>query len=420
MGKYRPRVVDAVLRSRLESAGAVIVEGPRGCGKTMTASQQARTIVEVDNDPRVRQLLAADQDALFLDEPPILFDEWQAEPGLWNVIRRQVDKRSARGLCILSGSATPADDAKRHSGIGRFSHVRMYPMTGWERGIYPGGVSLGGLCAGAQISSQRVTPRSVPQLLDDALHGGWPITYDAPTETAVDLAQDYVSRLCEYDIPDLAGTRRRNPGAVRALLSSIARNVSQAPTLKTLLGDVAAKDESVSREKISRWLDALQRMFVLERVPAWSPALRSKARLRSGDVFHLADTSLVGVLLGANVNNLRADPETAGLVFESYVYQQVAAFAAALRADVLHYRDSNGYEFDQVLSLPDGSWAGIEVKLGAGNIQAGIDSLLNTTSQINTKGLGWPRALILLVGGSETAYRDPSGVSVVPIQALEP
>ena len=418
---YLPRVADEILAAKLAGSGGVIVEGPKACGKTATSTQLAQTVRLLDIDESFRQLFALYPSLALSGNTPILLDEWQTLPEIWNHVRREIDSRQRPGQFILSGSAMPAENAKGHSGLGRFARVRMRPMTGVERQVLPGEVSFRHLAAGGDLPLTQVEPLPVADLFEIILHGGWPADHSATAEAARNHVNDYVERLCAFDVFDAAGSRIRRPLGVRALLRSIARNAGQAPSLKTLTADVAAQDGSVDPQTVSRWLEALLSLFVVESVEAWSPKLRSKATARTSPVLYLADSSLHASLLGASVDTLLRDLNTAGFVFENYVYQQIATYAEAIEGRVMHYRDSNGKEFDAVVVLPDGSWLGVEVKLGEHRIEQGIAGLNATRNVVDTEVLGEPRALVLIVGGTDLAYTDrETGIKVVPIQALAP
>lgn len=417
---YLPRVVDDLLAKKLASSGGVIVEGPKACGKTATALRQAGTSHFVDIDANFRQLFEISPQLALNGQPPVLLDEWQTIPELWNFVRREIDTRQQAGQYILSGSATPTDNIKGHSGLGRFSHLRMRPMTGHERQIFPGGISFQRLLSGQPLEPTRVADFAVLDLFEAMIHGGWPADHSASTTAASDHVADYVERLTTFDVFEIADSRIRRPLGARTLLRSIARNVGQAPSIATLTTDVISQDGGVDRETVRRWLEALQRLFVVDSVPAWNPKLRSKATIRTSPVVYLTDSSLVANLLGATVDSLVRDLGSAGFIFKNYVYQQIATYAERIGAKIMHYRDSNGKEFDAVLVLNDGTWVGIETKLGSHWIDNGISSLVSTSQTIDIDSLGAPRALLLIVGGSNLAYTDKeSGVSVVPVQALE-
>lgn len=420
LAKYLPRIADNALAEKIASSGGVIIEGPKACGKTATAMQQARTTYFVDTDSSFKNLFKIDPQLALQGETPVLLDEWQAEPELWNHVRREIDMRQLSGQFILSGSAMPADHVKEHSGLGRYARVRMRPMTAIEWRAFLGGVSFAQLARGEKLSTMRVPSLSVPDLLDVVIHGGWPADHDASTHAARSHVADYVERLSTFDVFELAGSRIRKSLGVRTLLRSLARNAGQAPSLSTLTSDVRAQEGTADRVTVQRWLEALERLYVVEAVPAWSPQLRSKATIRTSPVYYLADASLTAYLLGATVDSLMRDLETAGFVFENFVYHQLATYAEAIGGRVLHYRDSNGKEFDAVVVLDDGSWIGVEVKLGQHRIAEGVAGLVNTRSQINLDILGEPQALLLIVGGTDLAYTDSeTGIHIVPIQALQ-
>nr|WP_330164247.1 DUF4143 domain-containing protein [Trueperella pyogenes] len=373
-----------------------------------------------DADSSFKTRFALDPQLALRGETPILLDEWQAEPGLWDQVRREIDKRQLSGQFILSGSAMPADHVKGHSGLGRYARVRMRPMTATEWCACPGGVSFAKLASGERLHVMSIPSLPVPELLDVIIHGGWPADHSMGTKAARSHVADYVERLSAFDVFELAGSRVRRPLGVRTLLRSLARNVGQAPALSTLVNDVRAQEGTTDRQTVKRWLEALEQLFVLEAVPAWSPRLRSKAVIRTSPVYYLADASLTAYMLGGTVDSLIDDVETAGFLFENFVYHQLATYAEAVGGRICHYRDSNGKEFDAVVILEDGSWIGVETKLGQRRIAQGIAGLVDTRNQIDSHALGEPRALLLVVGGTDIAYTDPeTGVQVVPVQALE-
>ncbi|MDU5308329.1 MAG: DUF4143 domain-containing protein, partial [Varibaculum cambriense] len=316
-------MADSDLAEKIASSGGVILEGPKACGKTATAMQQANTTYFVDTDSSFKNRFALDPKLALQGETPVLLDEWQTEPELWNQVRREIDMRQLPGQFILSGSAMPADQIKGHSGLGRYARVQMRPMTAVEWRAFPGGISFADLARGEKLPVTPVPSVSVPDLLDVVIHGGWPADHDKSTKAARSHVADYVERLTTFDVFELAGSRIHKPLGVRTLLRSLARNVGQAPTMSTLAKDVRAQEGTTDRATVQRWLEALERLYVVEMVPAWSPQLRSKAAIRTSPVYYLADASLTTCLLGATVDSLLDDLETSGFIFENFVYHQI-------------------------------------------------------------------------------------------------
>lgn len=414
---YVERIVDAQLKERLESVGAVLIEGARATGKTETGLRASSSHAFLDTDQTARKLVELDP-ALLLDGPtPRLLDEWQLAPELWNFVRRAVDERSRPGQFILTGSAAPADDHTRHSGAGRFSRLRMRPMSMAETGDSDSTVSLADLLAGK-------TPRSVNSGLGLAgvarrlVHGGWPSTLGASEKVSRRFAIDYLDQVSRLDIE--SGNRKsHDPARVASLLRSLARNSASEASMSTLAADAGGPHGVLHRDTVTRYLDALERIFVLEQQPAWSTHLRSKATLRGAPKRHLVDTSLSAAALGITAERLVRDPETFGILFESLVYQQLQIYSQPSDAVVSHYRDSNGVEVDSVVSIADGTWAAFEVKLSPNSIDAAAQSLLRFVDQLDTERVGRPHALGVITA-TGYGYRRSDGILVIPIGALGP
>jgi uncharacterized protein len=414
---YMARVVDDELRSRVGAAGAVVIEGPKACGKTETAKRIAASSVLLDVDPTARQAMAVDP-SLVLDGPtPRLIDEWQIEPAVWNHVRRQVDERGEPGQFVLTGSSVPADDASRHTGAGRFSFLRMRPMTLFETGHTNGAVSLAALMNGE-------TPRSadpglsITDLAERVTVGGWPAQHGRSTNDASRAAKDYMDQIRQVDVGRVAGARR-DPARVGRLLRSLARNVATEAAVTVLAADAGGADGALSRTTVADYLDILERLMILENQPAWAPHLRSKAVLRSAPKRHFVDPSLAVAALGASPARLLRDLSLFGLLFESLVVRDLRVFAQALGGEVFHYRDNNGLEVDAIVQLADGRWAAFEVKLGAGLVDAGAASLARFAAIVDNDANGPPVALGVIAGNGY-GYMRPDGVAVIPIGALSP
>jgi len=414
---YLPRIVDRELTSRLAATGAVVVEGPKACGKTATARQVAASEVLLDIDENARQAVAIDP-ALVLDGPrPRLIDEWQAEPSIWNHVRRAVDDHSRPGQFILTGSAVPADDVTRHTGAGRLTRLRMRPMSLSEAGQSSGDISLAGLLAGDTARS--VDPGlTVPDLAREISVGGWPGFRKLETSAALRAVRDYLDEIRRVDVERVDG-RRRDPEKVAQLLRSLARNVATHAGVGTLAGDAGGPGgDALRRETVADYLEILGRLMVVEDQPAWAPHLRSKYLLRSASKRHFVDPSLAVAALRTAPDALLRDLNLLGHLFESLVVRDLRVYAQASDdAQVLQYRDSNGLEVDAIVQVPDGRWAAFEVKLGAGQIEAGAASLTRFAAQIDTSRSGEPAALAVIVGAGYGYVRE-DGVQVVPIGAL--
>jgi len=414
---YLPRIVDRELSERLESAGAVVIEGPKACGKTWTAEQQAtdRLLLDIDQAARTAIEIAPD---VALDRPaPLLLDEWQEVPRIWNHVRRAVDKRQLPGQFILTGSSTPADDVSRHSGAGRFSFLRMRPMCLFESGSSTGDVSLSAMFAGESIAA-RNPGTTVHDIAEIITRGGWPAQQRCSVEAARRAAVDYLEQICAVDVSRL-GERQRDPVKVRAVVRAIARSIASPVRSSTLAGDAGVDVETthqVDPRTVRDYLDALQRLMVLEDQPAWSPSLRSKRRVRSTPKRHLVDPALAVAALGAGPRALLNDLPYLGHLFESLTIRDLRVLSQPLDGTVMHYSDNKGTEADAIIELADGRWAAIEVKLGAAAIDQGARSLIRLATQIT----GPAPTFLAVITGTGVGYTRPDGVHVLPIGTLGP
>ena len=410
---YRPRVIDATLAASLEAVGAVVIEGPKACGKTETARRAARSEVRVDT-AGARQAFAVSPALLLEGEPPRLLDEWQVEPGLWNEVRHAVDDRQAKGQFILTGSAVPRDDPGRHPGPGRFIHLRMRPMTLAETGYSSKRTSLAAVLAGEQVAAPD-PGLSVEDVAERIVVGGWPVHLGLTPAQALRAMQGYVDDVCRLDVPRLDGIRR-DPVGVRALLNSLARNIATPATLESLTADAAGPDRDMKVETTRGYLGALGRLMIVDDIPAWKPDLRSRARLRNASIRHLADPALATAALNANPKRLLSDLNWMGFLFESMVVRDLRVYAAALGGEVFHYRDNTGLEADAIIELPDGEWAGFEIKLGSS--QAVTDAAAAALLRLRERVAGkLPKALVIITG-TGFAFPRRDGVLQVPVGAL--
>jgi len=415
--RYRPRVVDAMLAQRLASAGAVLIEGPRASGKTFTAQQQAVTRVYLDRDENALAALAVDPSLVLTGEPPLLVDEWQlAATRVWNHVRGHVDDRGLPGQFILTGSAVPDDDARRHTGAGRFARLRMRPMSLAESGESTGAISLAALMAGERPTSP-ASGLTVPDIAELVVRGGWPLNLALPTAAAARSNSDELSSIAEVDLERL-GTRR-DPQIANRLLLALARNTAMEQRITRVTSEASADGDPIARTTTYDYLAALGRLLVLEEQPAWSTHLRSRARLRQSPRTHLVDPSLAAAALRAGPDRLLGDLNTLGLLFESLVVRDMRVYGDPLDATVYHYRDSYDTEVDIVLQTADGRWGAFEVKLGTDDIDGWAAKLLRFADEIDTSKVGAP-AVLALVTATGYGYTRPDGVVVVPIGALGP
>jgi uncharacterized protein len=415
---YRPRVADGELASLLEAAGAVVIEGPRGCGKTETALRAAASAVrlDIDNQARTAGLLAPD--LLLEGARPRLLDEWQLVPAVWNHVRHEVDASGGRpGQFVLTGSAVPVDDVTRHSGALRFGRLRMRPMSLAEAGRSTGAVSLARLLAGDE-------PRAadpglgIREIAEMVAVGGWPALLGRPVDAALTVLRGYLDETRRVDLARVDGITR-DPENVGRVLRSLARHVSTQASARSIAADVGGAEGPIDHHTVLGYLAALARVFVVEDLPAWSPALRSRTLLRSAPTRHFVDPSLAVAALGADPDRLLRDVETLGLLFESLAVRDLRIFAQALDATVMHYRDAAGLEADAIVERRDGEWAAFEVKLGPGAVDDAARNLLRLADRVDPSRQGRPSALVVLTGWGY-GYRRPDGVCVVPIGTLGP
>lgn len=415
---YRERVVDGELAERLGAIGAVLIEGPKACGKTESAGQRASTTHRLDVDQAAR-IAATVAPSLLLDNPsPILLDEWQVVPSIWDHVRRAVDDRApAKGLFILTGSATPNEDVNRHSGAGRIAVIQMRPMSLTESGHSTGQASLEAVLTGDSVTAGD-SGLTIPDIIDRICIGGWPALLDVDSRDAGRWLRDYLDQIVLVDIQGL-GSRRRDPENIRRLLSSLARNVGTSAKVTALAKDVGGADGPVARATIDGYLDSLARLRLIENSPAWAPHMRSATPLQSSPTRYFIDPSLAVAALGQGPANLLGDLNATGLLFENLVLRDIRIYAQRLGGQVHHWRDQNQNEVDVVVTLPDGRWGAFEVKLNPSDADKAAASLLTFAEKVDQGKAGPPVALGVITS-TGFAYRRSDGVSVLPISSLGP
>lgn len=415
---YQTRVVDEELRQRLRASGAVLIEGPKACGKTETARQVAASEVLLDVDERARAAVAVDPSLVLAGDTPRLIDEWQVEPRVWNHVRRAVDERKEPGQFVLAGSAVPADDATRHSGAGRISRLRMRPMSLFESGLSDGSISVRDLLEGGRAKSGD-RGVALADLTEAIARGGWPALQELPVEAAMESVADYLEEICRTDINRVDGVHR-DPTRVRRLLRSLARNVATHVAMTTLAADTTESgDNPLKKHTVGEYLSALQRLFVVEDQPPWEPHLRSRSILRKSPKRHFVDPSLAASALGADPPALLRDLNLLGFLFESLVVRDLRIYSQARRGEVRQFLDNKGLEVDAIVES-DGRWGAFEVKLGGEDpIEEAAANLLKFAGEIDTQRSGEPSALGVIVAGGY-GYTREDGVQVIPITALGP
>ena len=414
---YRPRIVDDELVETLAAIGAVVLEGPKSCGKTATGRHHAASEVLLDVDRNARHMVGIDPGAVLRGETPRLIDEWQTEPDIWNHVRRAVDDRRAPGQFILTGSAVPADDVTRHTGAGRLTRLRMRPFSLFEADQSTGEISLRHLLEGAPQRAER-SDLPVANLAEFVCRGGWPGHFQYPLARALRLNRDYLNEIRRVDISRVS-SRRRNPVKVGRLLRSLARNTATPASIRTLVADVRGRGTTLAWETASEYLEALERLMVVEDLPAWSPHLRSRTTLRTTPVRHFADPSLAAAALHASPQRLMVDLEYFGFLFESMVIRDLRIYAQPIEAEVFHYREKGGLEVDAVVEAYDGRWAAFEVKLGGRWVDKGMANLRKLARRMRKGGRGEPSALAVIVANGY-GHVQCGEVGVIPIGALGP
>lgn len=410
--RYVPRLIDEQVTSALRVSGAILLEGPRGCGKTMTAVHHAASAVFLD-DPAVQDLMTVDPWAPLDGDSPRLIDEWQLEPQVWNRVRRRVDALEGFGHFILTGSSVPDDDATRHSGAGRFLRIQQRTMTWVEKGKSIPTVSLRALFGGEKVSSS-LEAYSLDDNVAALLTSGFPAQVSLTATDASHVLNAYLAEIARTDIAVL-GTIRHEPEVIDQLLRSLARNTASEVTLATVRKDLLRIVPEIKERTIASYLRLLMRLFVIESVPAWTPKLRSRARLRTARKYHLADASLAAAALGAGRDVLMSDVKTLGFLFESAVVHDLAVMTEAMGGRISHYRDSNGYEIDAILQLPDGRWGAVEVKLGIGAVTGGIERLNAAIAQIDADR---PPSFAAVISGTGMTYTANGGAVTFPFLSL--
>lgn len=419
--EYKLRVADKILKERLETAGAVLIEGAKWCGKTRTAMENAKShLFMQDPDKRMSYLQASDTkpSLLLKGETPRLLDEWQTAPVLWDAVRYAVDMRGETGQFILTGSAVPRDNVVEHTGTGRISRMTMRPMSLFESKESNGLVSLNDLFNG-KTDVDGMSDLSIEQIAKAIVRGGWPASIDQTEKVALRQAVDYVEAVINQDVSAVDDVQK-NPARVRALMRSLSRNVSTLATIKTLHDDIAEGDtgDSLSEKSISQYLSALDRIFVTDNVPAWNPALRSKSAIRTSPKRQFVDPSIATAVMRLTAERLLEDFNYFGFLFESLCTRDLKVYADAIDGQIFHYRDSSGLECDSVIALNDGRWAAVEIKLGSKQIDEAAKHLLKLTEKINTDKMKDPTYMMILTGG-ELAYQRSDGVFVVPLGCLK-
>lgn len=420
---YKKRIADDILKRKLKGKGAVLIEGPKWCGKTTTAEQMAASVLYMDNPQfKTQNILMAQVNPKFLlkGETPRLIDEWQLAPELWDAIRFEVDHRSELGQFILTGSSAPVETKTiSHSGTGRFAWVTMRPMSLYESGDSTGDVSLTNLFTNPN-NIEGVSILNFEKLAFVTCRGGWPQAIDMPQDIALDQAIDYYEAVVRSDINRVDGINK-NPDKIRRFMRSYARNQGEQVANTIIARDVFENNEvEISDETVATYLDALKKIFVIEEMPAWNPNLRSKTTIRTSNTRYFVDPSIAVVALGIGPNDLINDLKTFGFIFKTLCVRDLRVYADSLNGDVFHYRDKDGQECDAVIHLRNGKYGLIEIKLGGDKlIEDGANNLKKMESKIDLEKMGKPSFLMVLIGVGDYAYKRSDGIYIVPIGCLK-
>ncbi len=421
MKKYRARIVDKILKQRLEAKGAVLIEGAKWCGKTTTASQIAGSILYMQDPSKKEQNLrmAEIEPSILLEgKTPRLIDEWQLAPSLWDAIRFEVDQRDDFNQFILTGSSVPVDTtAISHTGTGRIARMLMRPMSLYESGDSNGTISLKALFDGNAKKAAK-SDLGIRDLAFLICRGGWPKAVGQSERIALQQAYDYYDAVVESDLSATDGIQR-NSQKVRKLMRSYSRFVASDARLTNIRADMAANEvDKLNEETIALYINLLRRIFVVEEMPAWSPNLRSKTAIRTSDTRHFVDPSIAVAALGIGPKDLINDLNTFGLLFESLCVRDLRIFADALDGNIYHYRDKSGLECDAIVHLRNGSYGLVEVKIGERDIDEAAQNLILLSRKIDTDRMKQP-AFMMILTGTNFAYRREDGVYVVPVGCLK-
>lgn len=422
MKDYKNRIADQILEKKLKGKGAVLIQGPKWCGKTTTAEQISKSILYMAKSDEKEQnltMVEINPNLLLQGEVPRLIDEWQIAPKLWDAVRYEIDHRNAEGQFILTGSSVPAKmDDVTHSGTGRFAWLLMRPMSLYESGESTGEVSLKDLFKETK-KIEGINNLDLEKIAYLVCRGGWPRAIFMEEEIALEQAYDYYDAIVNRDISEADGISR-NPERVKNLMKSYARNMGTQASNDTLRNDMIANDSnSLDTDTVLSYVNALKKIFVVEEAPAWNPNLRSKTAIRTSDTRYFIDPSIAVAALGIGPKDLINDLNTFGLLFETLCIRDLRIYAESIKGKVYHYRDASNLECDAVVHLRDGSYGLVEIKIGGDSlINEGVETLKKLESRIDTTKMKNPSFLLVLTAIGKYAYKREDGVYVVPIGCL--
>ena len=420
--QYKSRIIDKSIELYLEVSGAICIEGPKWCGKTWTSAFHSNSeflVGDPDKDFSNRQLAELNPALVLQGDTPRMIDEWQEVPGLWDATRAEVDKRHKKGQIILTGSSTPRTKGIMHSGAGRIVRLRMNTMSLYESGDSSGKISLEELCNG-NLTMQLLEDVPLQKIAEYIVRGGWPENITVDSKKAHFMPRAYMDSVIEENLNNLDDDVEYNKHKVLLLLRSLARNESTTVSDSALLKDILEQDnESMSRNTIAKYLEALNRMFLFNNQAPFSPNIRSSLRVKQAEKRHFSDPAMACALLNLTPTKLLGDLNTFGFLFEALVERDLAIYAQSFGAKLFHYQDYKNNEIDAVIELEDGEWCAFEIKLGAKKIDEGAENLVKVCADIVNNGGKAPKIMCVICGLSNAAYQRPDGVYVVPITALK-
>ncbi len=417
---YMPRIIDKIVDEYLENCGAICIEGPKWCGKTWTSAYHSKSefyVGDPENGFSNRQLAIEKPSMVLKGEKPRMIDEWQEANGLWDATRAEVDRLNMNGAFILTGSTTPKRKGVFHSGAGRIVSLRMSTMSLFETGASSGVISLKDLCNG-KIEEQTTGEVNLEDLADMIVRGGWP--RNRSNENPTIMPKAYVKNIIDSNLADDEDEYNYNHKTTELILRSLARNESTTFSNSAIMRDISEKDgENISKDTISRYLGALERMFLLENQQPFSPNVRSALRVKQAEKRHFCDPALACALLNLNAQKLVKDLNTMGFLFEALVEHDLNVYSQAMNAKIYHYQNYDNDEIDAVIELEDGEWCAFEIKLGASKIAEGAENLNRVCQKIEKAGMKAPKIKCVICGLSNAAYQRSDGVFVVPLTALK-
>jgi len=425
--KYLKRLIDDILKERLEMIGAIVIVGPKWCGKTTTGEQHAKSVLKLQDPDKTKsylELASIKPSALLKGENPRLIDEWQMAPVLWDAVRNSVDDLNKVGLYILTGSTSVDESKIMHSGTGRINKLTMRPMSLFESKESNGKIAIIDLFNSPDMNIDGIKSElTIEELIFACCRGGWPDSLNRKTKKAqLFIVSNYIDNICESDVSNVDGVKR-DPQRVRTVLQSYARNISTLASDETIIKDIQANFANISKPTYYSYIDALTRLFVISNVPAWNPRVRSATAIRSSAKKEFIDPSIAVASLGLTPETLLYDLNTFGFIFENLCIRDLTVYSSLIDGKISYYRDRHGLEVDCILHLKDGRYALIEFKLGSSTIEKGVKNLIKLDNlikkQIKENGLNIKEpSFLAIVTGGELAYTRADGVKILPIGCL--